>query len=255
MDEFFGLAPTGAPFQLFSAEHLLALAVILGINILMVVVLHGGNRPRLREAVRWSLILIQLLNQVAWNWWQAAVGIWMPAYSLPFQICTLSEALCVVLLLTRSRPLFLLLYFWCLAGSGNGLITPDLMAYSFPHFKYWIFFSAHGANITVIIFMAVAYGFRPYWRTIWQVALATNVYLAAMLFVNLWTGGNYMYVSHKPEFPSLIDMMGPWPWYLLPLELFGLLSFVLVYLPYALHDRLSAARPDASTADPPALRS
>jgi hypothetical integral membrane protein (TIGR02206 family) len=234
MDPYLGLYPTGAPFQLFSAEHTLALLVILAANLGIVAGLRGGQRPRLLEAIRFGLIALSIVNQVAWNWWQASVGIWSLAYSLPLQVCTLSEALCVVMLLTRSRRLYNLLFFWCLAGAGNGLITPDLLTYSYPHFKYWIFFSAHGANVTTIVFMTVAYGFRPYWRTIWQAALATNVYLLAMLPINALTGGNYMYVARVPEFPSLIDYMGPWPWYILGLEAIGVVSFVLVYAPFAL---------------------
>lgn len=238
MDTIFTLTPTGAPFQLFSQEHLAALLFILAANLGIAATLSNGRNPAAREVVRWLLVGISIINQIAWNWWQASVGVWDVAYSLPFQICTLSEALCTVMLITRSHRLYLVLFFWCLAGAGNGLITPDLLSYSYPHFKYWIFFSAHGANVTAVIFMTVAYGYRPYWRTIWQVALLTNVYLVAMLGINTLTGGNYMYVSRKPEFPTVIDSMGPWPWYILGLELIGLLSFVLIYLPFALRDRL-----------------
>jgi hypothetical integral membrane protein (TIGR02206 family) len=239
MDIIFSLTPTGAPFQLFSQEHLAALAVILVINLGIAATLSDGQNPRARETVRWALVGLSIINQIAWNWWQASVGIWEVAYSLPLQICTLSEALCTVMLITRSRRLYLLLFFWCLAGAGNGLITPDLLSYSYPHFKYWIFFSAHGANVTAVLFMTVAYGHRPHWRTIWQVTLITNVYLAAMLVVNSLTGGNYMYVSRKPEFATAIDYMGPWPWYILGLELLGLLSFVLIYLPFAVRDTIA----------------
>ena len=41
-----------------------------------------------------------------------------------------------------------------------------------------------------------------------------------------------------PAFPSLLDMLGPWPWYILVLEAIGAVAFVLVYLPYALRDSL-----------------
>jgi uncharacterized membrane protein YwaF len=48
-----------------------------------------------------------------------------------------------------------------------------------------------------------------------------------------------MYVSRKPEFATAIDYMGPWPWYILGLELLGLLSFVLIYLPFAVRDTIA----------------
>jgi hypothetical integral membrane protein (TIGR02206 family) len=245
METIFSLIPAGAPFQLFSQEHLAALALIVAINLGIAATLGNDQYPRAREIVRWGLVALSVINQIAWNWWQVSVGIWEVAYSMPLQICTLSEALCTIMLITRSRRLYLLLFFWCLAGAGNGLITPDLLSYSYPHFKYWIFFSAHGANVTAVVFMTVAYGYRPYWRTIWQVFLATNLYLGTMFIVNALTGGNYMYVSRKPEFATAIDYMGPWPWYILGLELLGLLSFALVYLPFGIRDGLAVNSSEA----------
>ena len=34
--------------------------------------------------------------------------------------------------------------------------------------------------------------------------------------------------------PSLLDFLGPWPWYLLSLELIALVSFFLLDLPWRL---------------------
>jgi uncharacterized membrane protein YwaF len=45
-----------------------------------------------------------------------------------------------------------------------------------------------------------------------------------------------MYIARTPEFPTVIDYMGPWPWYIIGLELIGLTCFVLAYLPWAIRD-------------------
>jgi uncharacterized membrane protein YwaF len=47
-----------------------------------------------------------------------------------------------------------------------------------------------------------------------------------------------MFIARKPEYATLIDALGPWPWYIIPLELIAGVAFVLVYLPYAARDRL-----------------
>lgn len=234
MDNLISFYPTGLPFQLFSAQHILALLVVAAINLSFAVFLRNGHNPRLRELLRYLLISILILVQIAWNWWQWFHGIWTIADSLPLQICTLSEALATIMLITRSRALFGLLYFWCLAGAGNGLFSPDIIIYGFPHVRYWIFFISHGANVSAALFMVFAYAYRPTWRELWLTALMTNIYLAVIMLVNALAGGNYMYVARKPDFPSLMDYMGPWPWYILGLELAGLISFLLVYAPFAL---------------------
>jgi uncharacterized membrane protein YwaF len=77
-----------------------------------------------------------------------------------------------------------------------------------------------------------------------------------MLFVtiiNYMLGSNYMYTLRKPATSSLLDYMGPWPWYLLVAEFVALFLFLLLYLPFALADRRAgeqttnlATRPERS---------
>ncbi len=45
---------------------------------------------------------------------------------------------------------------------------------------------------------------------------------------------------HKPGTASLFDLMSPWPWYLLQAEVLGFVLFSLLYLPFAISDRLQA---------------
>jgi hypothetical integral membrane protein (TIGR02206 family) len=49
---------------------------------------------------------------------------------------------------------------------------------------------------------------------------------------NLFTGGNYMFLRERPETPSLLDYMGPWPWYILSAALLALSLFALLDLPF-----------------------
>lgn len=248
--DFFGLGFDGPPFTLFSTAHVLPLVAVALICVLVALI-----TPRLSPAgqarLRWGLALFSLANWLSWDLWQLANGIWSVTYSLPLHLCTLAVPLSAVMLAWRSYRLYEVLYFWGFAGSTQALLTPDLTTsgYNFPHFVYWIFWTSHGVILWVVLFAAAAWGYRPTWGSILRVVIITNVFMLYVGLMNRVTGGNYMFIARTPEFPSLIDYLGPWPWYILPLQLLGILAFVLIYLPYAVGDWLRArSDPDAPRA-------
>lgn len=59
-----------------------------------------------------------------------------------------------------------------------------------------------------------------------------NVYMLFILWLNHKTNGNYLYLAHKPEHISLLSYLGPYPWYILSLEIVAVLLFILLYLPF-----------------------
>jgi hypothetical integral membrane protein (TIGR02206 family) len=238
LDDYFGRAYEGPPFLLFSAQHLAPLALVFGICVLLALVV-----PRLsataQERLRWSLAVFCVANWLGWDLWQLANGIWSVQFSLPLHLCTFAVPLSALMLATRRFWLFEILYFWSFAGATQAMLTPDLTANGFniPHFVYWIFWTSHGVLLWAVVFAASAWGYRPTWASIPRVILATNIFMLFVGLVNWLTGGNYMFIARRPNFPSLIDLLGPWPWYIIPLQLIGIAAFVLLYLPYALRDR------------------
>jgi uncharacterized membrane protein YwaF len=65
-----------------------------------------------------------------------------------------------------------------------------------------------------------------------------------MLFsiaINQWLGTNFGFTSRPPDKASMIDHLGPWPWYLASFQPLAFSLFFILALP--LH-RLRPARPD-----------
>ena len=61
---------------------------------------------------------------------------------------------------------------------------------------------------------------------------ATLVVAVAAGTANLLTGGNYMWLREKPDEASLLDVMGPWPWYIVSAAVLALALFTLLDLPF-----------------------
>lgn len=67
--------------------------------------------------------------------------------------------------------------------------------------------------------------------TAWAAVAATG---------NALTSGNYMFLRERRETASLLDYMGPWPWYIFGAALVALALLALLDLPF--RRRRAAAR-------------
>ena len=234
--EFFAKDWHGAPFELFGPAHLTALAVIFLINIL-IVYLRNNFSPRARLATRYTLAALLLINETGWHLWNYSIGQWTIQTMLPLHLCSLLVFASAYMLITKSYAIYEFAYFLGIGAAVQALITPDAGIYGFPHFRFFQVMISHGVMVTAAIYMTAAEKYRPYPRSLLRLLIWGNVYMVAVFILNQWLGSNYLFIAHKPETPSLIDVLGPWPWYILSLEAFAIVVFCLLYLPFAIKDR------------------
>jgi uncharacterized membrane protein YwaF len=62
----------------------------------------------------------------------------------------------------------------------------------------------------------------------------TLIYTVFIAIFNLIFKGNYLFICWKPENGSLMDVMGPWPWYVLPLGIAAIMTFYIWYSPFVI---------------------
>ncbi len=184
--------------------------------------------PSRRRFFRILLAASLLLCEAGLHIWYVSQGIWRTSSSLPLELCGITLLLSAVMLLTRSRLLYSFLFFAGIGGALIALLTPNLL-YPFPHFRFLLFFMAHGAIIWASLYMTWVEGFRPSWKGIAFTMLVLNLVAALVYGSNSLLGSNYMFLMHKPSTASVLDFFGPYPYYLLVEEGFALLIFVLMY--------------------------
>jgi hypothetical integral membrane protein (TIGR02206 family) len=150
---------------------------------------------------------------------------------LPFHICYFLNLLLPVMLWRKAYFLFEVSYFMVMAGCIQALLTPD-MPQSFPHPFNIRYFFVHIGLAQSILYAIFVYGFRPGWRSLGKSFLWSNIYFVFVAGVNVLLGTNFMYLCTKPPSPTLLDLFGDWPWYILGGELLALVLFVVVLLPF-----------------------
>lgn len=236
MEEFFGKDYTGSPFVLFNLPHLIALGVILLVNLALIA---WGKRasPRARQAIRYGLATLLIVDEALWHLWNYTTGQWSLQTMLPLHLCSVLVFVSAIMLIKRSYAIYEFAYFLGIGAAIQALLTPDAGIYGFPHFRAFQVMVSHGSIVTAAVYMTFVEGYRPYWRSLWRVAVGANLYMVFVGMVNWLLGSNYLFIARKPETASLIDLLGPWPWYILSLEAVGLLLCLLLYAPYALRDR------------------
>jgi len=237
------MQPAGT-YPLFGPTHLLTIAAMC---IMGGVIVYGSNRwisPDRRKYVAVSLGLFMLAQEVLDRCLHHYLGHEAWRNVLPFHLCGMSVVLTVILFITRKRPVYDLLYFWGLAGAGMAILTPDIQ-FAFPHILNLTYFWSHALIIVGVAFMTVNYGYRPYFKSFLRALVLTNVYLVLVIPINIALGTNYLYMCEKPKEATLVDLLGPWPWYILGLEAIGTALFFLMYTPYLVADllRTKATRP------------
>lgn len=221
------------PFAVFSSVHIATLCILAFLNILLILWLKKAAGETAILRFRYILGGFLLFNELFYVLWSVGSGSWSLDYSLPLQLCDAAAFLAAFMLFKSHYSSFEIVYFLGLGGSLQALITPDL-AYPFPHCIYFSFFLGHGAILTAISYMLLIQKYRPTLKSIGKTWIVTNLYMGLIAVVNTATGGNYMFLCRKPESASLMDALGPWPWYILSLEAVGMVIFFLCYLPFGI---------------------
>jgi hypothetical integral membrane protein (TIGR02206 family) len=235
MGEFFARDYQGGAFQLFGSSHLVSLGLILALCLLIWRLRERFSR-RGRVWMRWGLFLLIYACEGSWQVWMLLSGQWTPQGMLPFWLCSVTSWTIPLLLIFKSRTYYEWAYFMGVIGAGMALATPDLTIYGFPHFRFIEFLTLHGAILLAVTYMTAVECFRPVWASLPRVIAIANLYWLLCALVNRWLGSNYGYTQGKLPTPSLLDVLGPYPWYLLSMEALGIGLCLLLYLPWAWRD-------------------
>ena len=218
-----------APLHLFGLVHLLILASVPLIAAVLVLV--QRRLPPGSPWLRYSLAPILIFCEFSYYGCSASQGQPIFPDRLPLELCDLSMWLVLIALLTLKPVVFDLAYYFALAGASMSLLTPD-MPQSYPALLAVQFFAEHSLLIIAILYLVWTGQARPRpWSVAWAM-LAINIYAAFVGTFDFFYKTDYMFLRAKPQTVSALDLLGPWPWYILGEEGVAVVFFLLLYLPF-----------------------
>jgi hypothetical integral membrane protein (TIGR02206 family) len=246
------------PFQFFGLSHWTALGITVAAAAVMVRMHRSaGASARLRHGVNSvlaGLLLLAVAADPLLTWLrhrsepEMALRL-IRETALPLYLCDAAAVILAVALLTRRRCWVEVGYLWGLAGAVQGLLTPTLQ-YDWPSAEYFAFFIEHGGAPVAAVGLVFGMGLRPQPGAFRRGVLWGWVYMGVVGLLNFPLGTNYGFLRRKPEVASILDYMGPEPWYLIPLQGVAILFFALLLLPFRREWRIRRAH---AAGDPAAM--
>ena len=207
----------------------------------------------------WTTIVARLMaiglvvNLVVWQVVVVRGGTWNASADLMFDLCPLANVVTAVALWTRRPLLVELSYFWTCAGTIQGILQPD-PRWTFPTYFWLQFYIDHSGAVVAALFLVVGLGQKPRVHAVPRVFAFTVAFAAMAAVVDLYSGGNYLFLRDKGPAGTLLDLMGPWPWYIASGAAIALVLLFALDTPFRLARRREGRSVEAAgVAAPPRL--
>ncbi|MDF1697179.1 MAG: TIGR02206 family membrane protein [Saprospiraceae bacterium] len=234
------LFDTSNMFMAFTIMHWypILLVSILMISYIFLAKKHLNDRQQILFGT--GLAIIPALCVLSRMVFTSMEGTFSIQEELPLHLCRLLALILPFVIYFKNEKWFGITYFFTMVGTLQALLTPDLPQAA-PHYSYMSYWVLHGVLIYLPIYCIVVFGFRIKKKDFINAVIAGNIYLLITLLINYGIGSNYFYTSHKPPSASLLDFLGPWPWYILSVELLSIVLFLIAMVPFMFKTRSKIA--------------
>lgn len=221
------------PFQAFAAPHNLAMLATLMIAVVLTAYARSEPDEKKLKVIRYvmgSLLLTAVALDPILTFYRYGVGEhgreMVVDNSLPFYLCDVVSIFLAFALFTKNQRLAEIGYLWGLAGTLQGLIMPTLW-FDHGEVEFYIFFLQHGGAPVAAVFLVWGLGIIPEKGAMKRAVIWSLGYIAVVMSINRIIGENYGFLNEKPAVGTFFDYMGPWPHYLITLQL---IAYTLYFL-------------------------
>jgi hypothetical integral membrane protein (TIGR02206 family) len=237
MNVWIGKDSAVVPFTMFSVEHWVMVGLLLIGLLILYCTRHKPVTEKLKHWQKWGALSL-IFFEAGYQMWLIQTEQWHVSHALPLELSNISVILVIILLWTGNRWLFGIVFFVGIGGAVQAIVTP-VLSFGWPHFRFIHFFYTHILVIWVVFYFLWFRGYVLTFKSVVKAMIFLNVLLPVIYTINVVVEGNYWFVRQKPGGVSLLDFLGPHPWYILGMEITAFLLFTLLWLLFGNRKRTS----------------
>lgn len=167
----------------------------------------SGSLERTSLLLGYSMLVLWLSYNL--YYFQPARFTWET--SLPLHACDVIAAIAGIVLIKPYRIGRAVLYLSALALTTQAIITPT-GDQDPTQYRFWLYWALHAGIVACSLFDFAVLEYRPSLEDFLWVVAIDIAYALIVVPLNVILGWNYGYLgSSKPDVPTAIDLLGPWP--------------------------------------------
>ena len=152
---------------------------------------------------------------------------WTVQDFLPLHLCNISYFICILLLLNKKKWMYEWTLLLALPSALNAIMTPELI-WGSSKWHIFEYYFMHGSLILVPLYLMFVMNYKLRLLSWWKTFLRAQIVVVIVFSLNLILGTNYMFLLSKPLVNNPL-ILGDWPFYILSVQLIGLLHIVVIY--------------------------
>ena len=161
------------------------------------------------------------------NIYTILIGDWTVQDFLPLHLCNISYFICILVLLNKKKWMYEWTLLLALPSALNAIITPELI-WGSSKWHIFEYYFMHGSLILVPLYLMFVMNYKLRILSWWKTFLRAQIVVVIVFSLNLILGTNYMFLLSKPLVNNPL-IVGDWPFYILFVQLIGLLHIVVIY--------------------------
>jgi hypothetical integral membrane protein (TIGR02206 family) len=237
-------------FQAFTPQHFLLIGIFLagavGLVVLGRSLRRSGRAGPFDRMFAVAVVAVTVPSQL----YQLAPWDFSLSSSLPLALCDFAWIAAAWALWTHDPVPTALIYYWGLTLTTQAIITPSL-GERFPDPRYFMFWSMHFLIVWSAVYLTFGLGLGPGWRE-YRITLAVTLAWAVLAYAfDVVADVNYGYLVRKPGSASLLDLLGPWPAYVVASLGILLAGWALITWPWVVRRSTSRQPPRPGLVRPP----